>query len=334
MAGLYNEIIGAEDASFSFGGPNFLDVHGFMLDNLFGDLSVTGSNGANGTVLRHRRHSRHRRHPVHCHVRDRLRGRVRGDDRLRVGRGGRGAVGCAVGDGADVREQPAAVPASGGCERLHRVVPVRAQVRVVEQSARVWRRGRRAAADAHSHRQHEPQLRGVAGDEHQRGTGLPGSRGGRLSFSGNAEQLLSVKFSGNSWISQAAGSTPANVISNMVPVANWRGNIYIGGTAPGNLVTTSASGPSDEEAARGLFGRSTGSRITFIIARGPIIGHGRPFSSLRRRTNTPFTYATLGYQYVYIVLQGPGSAGSAVARLAGAFLSSHEEQARPLEGAS
>ena len=44
MAGLYNEIIGPADASFSFGGPNFLDVHGFMLDNLFGDLSSTGSN--------------------------------------------------------------------------------------------------------------------------------------------------------------------------------------------------------------------------------------------------------------------------------------------------
>ena len=51
MAGLYNEIIGPADASFSFGGPNFLDVHGFMLDNLFGDLSTTGSSGASGTTL-------------------------------------------------------------------------------------------------------------------------------------------------------------------------------------------------------------------------------------------------------------------------------------------
>ena len=32
MAMLYNEIIGPDDATFSFGGPNFLDVHGFFLD--------------------------------------------------------------------------------------------------------------------------------------------------------------------------------------------------------------------------------------------------------------------------------------------------------------
>ena len=31
MGGLFNDIIGPADASFSFGGPNFLDIHGFML---------------------------------------------------------------------------------------------------------------------------------------------------------------------------------------------------------------------------------------------------------------------------------------------------------------
>ena len=65
-----------------------------------------------------------------------------------------------------------------------------------------------------------------------------------VDLSGNSEQLLSVKFSGNSWLSQAAGSTQANVISTVVPVANWRASIYIGGTAAGNLVNTSASGQS------------------------------------------------------------------------------------------
>ena len=43
MALLYEDIIGPADASFSFGGPAFLDTHGFFLDNIFGDLSTTGT---------------------------------------------------------------------------------------------------------------------------------------------------------------------------------------------------------------------------------------------------------------------------------------------------
>ena len=43
MAMLYEDIIGPADATFSFGGPAFLDTHGFFLDNIFGDLSTTGT---------------------------------------------------------------------------------------------------------------------------------------------------------------------------------------------------------------------------------------------------------------------------------------------------
>ena len=51
MAMLYNEILGPEDATFSFGGPNFLDVYGYFFDCAFGDLSSVGSSPANGTTL-------------------------------------------------------------------------------------------------------------------------------------------------------------------------------------------------------------------------------------------------------------------------------------------
>jgi len=36
MADLFYETLGVESATFSFGGPNFLDSHGYFLDNLFG----------------------------------------------------------------------------------------------------------------------------------------------------------------------------------------------------------------------------------------------------------------------------------------------------------
>ena len=41
MTDLFYETLGVESASFSFGGPNFLDTHGYFFDNVFGDLSTT-----------------------------------------------------------------------------------------------------------------------------------------------------------------------------------------------------------------------------------------------------------------------------------------------------
>ena len=51
MAQLYNDILGVEDATFSFGGPMFLDVGGFWIDNTFGDLSTTGTSASSTTTL-------------------------------------------------------------------------------------------------------------------------------------------------------------------------------------------------------------------------------------------------------------------------------------------
>jgi len=41
MTDLFYETLGVESATFSFGGPNFLDTHGYFFDNVFGDLSTT-----------------------------------------------------------------------------------------------------------------------------------------------------------------------------------------------------------------------------------------------------------------------------------------------------
>ena len=47
MTNLFYETLGVESAQFSFGGPNFLDTHGYFFDNVFGDLSTTGSSIGN-----------------------------------------------------------------------------------------------------------------------------------------------------------------------------------------------------------------------------------------------------------------------------------------------
>ena len=43
MTDLFYKTLGVESATFSFGGPNFLDSHGYFFDNVFGDMSTTCS---------------------------------------------------------------------------------------------------------------------------------------------------------------------------------------------------------------------------------------------------------------------------------------------------
>jgi hypothetical protein len=51
MTDLFYETLGVESATFSFGGPNFLDTHGYFFDNVFGDLSTTCSSvSTSGTI--------------------------------------------------------------------------------------------------------------------------------------------------------------------------------------------------------------------------------------------------------------------------------------------
>ena len=47
MTDLFYKTLGVESSTFSFGGPNFLDSHGYFFDNVFGDLSTVGSSAAN-----------------------------------------------------------------------------------------------------------------------------------------------------------------------------------------------------------------------------------------------------------------------------------------------
>jgi len=51
MTDLFYKTLGVESATFSLNGPNFLDSHGYFFDNVFGDLSTTGSGLANPATV-------------------------------------------------------------------------------------------------------------------------------------------------------------------------------------------------------------------------------------------------------------------------------------------
>ena len=336
MAGLYNEIIGPADASFSFGGPNFLDVHGFMLDNLFGDLSSTGSNAVQRDhAQRNRRHPRYRRYPVTV--------------ASATGYAAGSAVMIDSGSVAEVvvlsaapsgtlltfGNDPLRFPHQPGCQRLHGQQPVHAHIRAAEQPARLRRRGRRAAADPHPHRQHEPELRGVAGDEHQRGTRIPGCRrSAKSSFSGNAEHCSTSSSPGT------RGSPSLRAARR--PTSSQHGPR--GELARQHLHRRHRAGQPrhghrrvdrlDEEAAGGLL---DGRREPVAVHHRPRadIGHGRPFvhDTVGRNPTSIYVESWVSVR-LYRVSRGRGARAARCLSSGRVTFCRHEIEAWRVEGAS
>lgn len=313
MAGLYNEVIGPADASFSFGGPNFLDIHGFMLDNLFGDLSTTGSSPASGASLS---------------------GSVAtlaigGTQATLNSVSGYGSGATVQIDSGSVAEVVVLSAAPSGTLITFGNYPLRfphnsgATVSVVSSpfthkfallNSQLGYGGV-AGAQPPTHTLTDNTNLNYAGTPGTNTSGArayPGAAVGEISLKGNSEQLLTVSFSGNSFLSQPASATPTNVISNVAPVANWRAQIFIGGTAPANQVTTIGEWSVSMKRTLQVYWNVQGIQNPFIIARGPLASTV-DLNFATPADETPLQYMeSLGYQLIYIVLTGPGSGGSVV----------------------
>lgn len=303
MAGLYNEIIGPADATFSFGGPNFLDTHGFFLDNLFGDLSTTGSSPANQTTLSG---------TVSTLA-------IGGTQATLASVTGYGSGATVQIDEGPVSEVVVLSSAPSGTLITFGNYPLRfphtsgATVTTV------------SSPFTHTFALLNSQLGygGVAGAQPPTMTltdntnlnyaGSPGTNtsGARayvgacvssMDFTGQAEALLDVKVTGNTWLSQPATTTPTNTVSQVVPVANWRGQVYIGGTAAANLVTDIGEWQVSIKRQLQVYWTVQGQESPFIIARGPLTAT----VSLNFTTppdETPLSYMLYqGYQWIHIVL--------------------------------
>ena len=315
MALLYNEIIGPEDATFSFGGPNFLDIHGFFLDCAFGDLSSTGSSAANATSLA---------------------GSVA---TLAIG-GSQATIASASGyasastvqiDSGNISEIVVLSTAPSGSLITFANNPLRFPHAAGATVSTV------SSPFTHVFALLNSQLGygGVAGAQpptlsltdltNLNYTGSPGTNtsGARtypsacisdITFTGNAEQLLDVKVTGNSWISAPASAAPTTTISSVIPVANWRGQIYIGGTAAANQVLQVGEWALSVKRQLQIYHTVQGVQNPYIIARGPLsasmtMGFSTPYDE------SPLAYMDyLGYQYIHIVLSN-GLSGSSLVKL-------------------
>ena len=310
MAKLYEDIIGPADATFSFGGPAFLDTHGFFLDNIFGDLSTTGTLSA-GTSTSFSGSP------------------AVGATQVTVGLGTSFTVGQAVQIDVGAISEVVTLTNTGASLLGFSGNPLRFAHGAAGTVFTV------VAPFTHTFALLNSQLGygGVPGAQPPTLTltdntnlnygGTPGTNtsGARayasscvsgVDISGNVEQLLDFKVKGNSWPSQPAAVTPTNTISNIIPQANWKSQLYIGGTAASNLITTNGEWAVNIKRQLQVYWTSQGTISPYIIARGPLD------ASLSMKFTAPADETPLAYMrydgplWVHIVLNSGNVGGTSL----------------------
>lgn len=265
MAVRYANILGPQDATFSFGSPAFLDTYGFLIDNAFGDLSTTGSSPANTTTLAGTLAT------------------------LAIG-GTQCTVSSATGyasastvqiDSGNVSEvvvvdtvagsllsfgnYPLRFPHSAGAT-VSTVSAPYTHTFAMLNSAIGYGGAYGSQPPTHTLTDNDNMNYSTVNTVGARS--YPSACVQTLDFTGNAEQLLSVRVSGNSWLSAPATAAPTNTVSTAEPVAAWQSQIYIGGTAPSNLVTTIGDWAVNCKRTLQVYFNTRGNSNPFIIARG------------------------------------------------------------------
>lgn len=296
MTDLFYETLGVESATFSFGGPNFLDSHGYFFDNVFGDLSSTAS-------------------------------AIGGSPQTISGTAQVGATSFTVGAttgftvGAYIQLGTAAVSNTPG-SYANEIIQVSGTTATVVTFANTPLRFAHptsingtvitgstlastlpSSATQFTHRfaalNSQLGYGGAFGAQPPTHTftdvtnivnvftsasfgNAPSNPFGArvypsavlksIDFSGNAEQLLSLKMAGDTWLSQAAGTSPTNLTTNSRPIPNWAATVTIGG----NTVSSTGSYAGIGEFSVS-FKRTTqvywivaGTQTPYVIARGPL----------------------------------------------------------------
>ena len=287
MTNLFYETLGVESAQFSLGGPNFLDTHGYFFDNVFGDLSTTGSGAANpatvsGTIAVG---------ATNCTLAAAPPSSYTAGATIQIGAGSTAEV-VIVGSTTASSVVTFAIAAAG------EAYPVRFQhVAPTVQTCGTpythkWAAlnsslgyGGAYGAQPPTHTFTDVTNVVTVFTNATYGSAPTNAFGARMypsavlkevSFSGNAEQLLNVKCTGDSWLSVAAGTAITNVTTNSRPVPNWNSTVVIAGN------TVSSTGLYSGIGNFGVtFTRQTqtywivaGTQTPFVIARGPLNMNG------------------------------------------------------------
>ncbi len=281
MTDLFYKTLGVESAQFSFGGPNFLDSHGYFFDNVFGDLSTVGSGLANpatvsGTIAIGN---------TNCTLAAAPPSSYTAGATIQIGLSPTAEVvivgstaasnvvnfaSSAGGAGYPVRfAHAASTVQTCGTPFTHKWAALNSPLGY----------GGAYGAQPPTHSLCDTTNIVNTFTSASYGTAPTNTYGARiypsgvlksLDFSGNAEQLLNIKMAGEAYLSQVAGTAVTNITTNSRPVPNWNSTVTILGTQINQIGNFSLSA----KRATQVYWTVQGSQTPVIIARGPLTMDG------------------------------------------------------------
>jgi hypothetical protein len=290
MTDLFYKTLGVEQATFNFGGPNFLDSHGYFFDNVFGDLSTTGTTLANpatvtsGTL------------PVgttSCTLAAAPPSSYTAGATIQIGTGSIAEV-VVVGSTTASSVVTFASSSGGAGYPLRFVHPVPVTIQTCGTPfTHKWaslnsQLGYGGAFGAQPPTHTFTDVTNIVSvfSSATYGTAPVNTFGARqypsgvlkdITFSGNAEQLLGIRMTGDSWISVPSGTAITNVTTNSRPVPNWNSTVVTGGYTITSSNPYNGIGNFSISLKRGtqVYWTVQGTQQPYVIARGPLTMDGQ-----------------------------------------------------------
>ena len=274
MTDLFYETLGVESATFSFGGPNFLDTHGYFMDNTFGDLSTIGSSPtvaatANSALAVGATSFTATASPT-----------IATAATMQIGTGTTAEVVIVTtitsttvisfaNNPLRFTHATGATASTVTSPFTHRFAALNSQL------------GYGGAFGAQPPTHTFTDVTNIVNTftSATYGTIPTSTYGARqyasgvvssMDFSGNAEQLLNIKMNGDSWLSNIAGTAVTNITTSSRPIPNWNTTVGI----LGSTVSTIGEFSYSFKRTTQVYWTVQGIQTPYVIARGPLNATG------------------------------------------------------------
>lgn len=287
MTDLFYKTLGVEQATLSFGAPNFLDSQGYWFDNVFGDLSTVGSTLANPATVS----GAMAVGATNCTLAAAPPSAYTAGATIQFGVGSTAevvivtstAASNVVNWGAGANAYPLRFTHATGTTAQSCGTPFTHRWAALNSPLGY---GGQYGAQPPTHTMTDVTNLVNTFTSATYGTVPTSTFGARqypsavlksLDFSGNAEQLLGVKVTGDSWQSVIAGTAVTNVTTNSRPIPNWNSTVVLGGNTISSTGTYAGIGNFTVSFKRQtqVYWIVAGTQTPYVISRGPLTADGQ-----------------------------------------------------------
>ena len=282
MTDLFYKTLGVESATFNFGGPNFLDSHGYFFDNVFGDLSTVGSTPTNpattsGVISVGATQFTLSAAPPAQYTANAV---------IQIGVSPTAEVlvisSTAASNIVNFTNNPMRFT-HPTAQTVNTVTSPYTHKFAALNSPLGYGGAYGAQPPTHTFTDVTNLVNTFTNATY--GTVPTSTFGARqspsgvlksLDFSGNAEQLLNIKMTGDAWQSVIAGTAVTNVTTNSRPVPNWNSTVVLAGNTISSTGTYAGMGEFNVSYKRAtqVYWIVAGTQTPYIIARGPLTADG------------------------------------------------------------